>query len=424
MSFSEPSLSKGGSASHRDLGVWAILTLLGVCAVLANAPAPRRVFLSLALLAWIVEWFQRSRIRSSSLLFIPWLLVVLLSTTWSLAPMTTGVDALQEVISPIVAGLLASSLASRLEHRHLWWPFVLLAIAAFFAVLGALHVHAGYWPSTPEWLVGAYAGRGVASTLGVYLSLVGVAFLALNWTRQTGTQRRLLFLGCCLLMLGLLLGTLGHNRMFWFALLIGLLPWLLLLGRGSLKRKLGLGGGLLVVFVAGTIYSSYVAKTQFEPAAEQVVTQIGASYASDPRWLLWQSWLPVAEKRPLAGFGYGSRILPMIGTERVSTGSPELDVAAKHHAHNVLFNIVIQTGLAGLFCFLIALFGVWRLAFGDAQLAGSAAIKWRVAAISLLLGGLSKSMTDDFFWGPAGVVMWLLIGIMTGIGRRTEQEDK
>lgn len=245
MSFSEPSLSKGGSASHRDLGVWAILTLLGVCAVLANAPAPRRVLLSLALLAWIVEWFQRSRIRSSSLLFIPWLLVVLLSTTWSLAPMTTGVDALQEVVSPIAAGLLASSLASRLEHRHLWWPFVLLAIAAFFAVLGALHVHAGYWPSTPEWLVGAYAGRGVASTLGVFLSLVGVAFLALNWTRQTGTQRRLLFLGCCLLMLGLLLGTLGHNRMFWFALLIGLLPWLLLLGRGSLKRKLGLGGGAI-----------------------------------------------------------------------------------------------------------------------------------------------------------------------------------
>ena len=424
MSFSEPSLSKGGSGSHRDLGVWAILTLLGVCAVLANAPAPRRVLLSMALLAWIVEWFQRPRIRSSSLPFIPWLLVVLLSTTWSLAPMTTGIDALQEVVSPIAAGLLASSLASRLEHRHLWWPFVLLAIAAFFSVLGALHAHIGFWPSTPEWLAGAYAGRGVASTLGVFLSLVGVAFLALNWTRQTGTQRRLLFLGCCLLMLGLLMGTLGHNRMFWFALLIGLLPWLLLLGRGSLKRKLGLGGGLLVVFVAGTIYSSYVAKTQFEPAAEQVVTQIGASYASDPRWLLWQSWLPVAEERPLAGFGYGSRILPMIGTERVSTGSPALDVAAKHHAHNVLFNIVIQTGLAGLFCFLIALFGVWRLAFGDAQLAGSAAIKWRVAAISLLLGGLSKSMTDDFFWGPAGVVMWLLIGIMTGIGRRTEQEDK
>ena len=245
MSFSEPSLSKGGSGSHRDLGVWAILTLLGVCAVLANAPAPRRVLLSLALLAWIVEWFQRPRIRSSSLPFIPWLLVVVLSTTWSLAPMTTGVDALQEVVSPIAAGLLASSLASRLEHRHLWWPFVLLAIAAFFSVLGALHAHIGFWPSTPEWLAGAHAGRGVASTLGVFLSLVGVAFLALNWTRQTGTQRRLLFLGCCLLMLGLLMGTLGHNRMFWFALLIGLLPWLLLLGRGSLKRKLGLGGGAI-----------------------------------------------------------------------------------------------------------------------------------------------------------------------------------
>ena len=44
MSFSEPSLSKGGSGSHRDLGVWAILTLLGVCAVLANAPAAEHGF--------------------------------------------------------------------------------------------------------------------------------------------------------------------------------------------------------------------------------------------------------------------------------------------------------------------------------------------------------------------------------------------
>lgn len=424
MSFSEPPPSPGSSDNHWVLGTWAILSLLGVCALLANAPAPRRVLLLLALLAWIVEWFQRPQVRSSSLPFIPWLVVVLLSTTWSLAPMTTWADALQEVVSPIAAGLLASSLASRLEHRHLWWPFALLAIAAFFAVPGALHVHAGYWPSAPKWLVEVYSGRGVASTLGVFLALAGVAFLALNWTRQTANQQRLIFLGGALLMLGLLLGTLGHNRMFWFALLIGLLPWLLLLGHGSLKRKLALGGGLLVVFVAGTVYSSYVAKNQFEPAAEQVVTQIGASYASDPRWLLWQSWLPVAEERPLEGFGYGSRILPMIGAVRVSTGSPELDVAAKHHAHNVLFNIVIQTGLVGLSCFLLALLGVWRLAFSEAQLAGNAAMKWRVAAISLLLGGLSKSMTDDFFWGPAGIVMWLLIGIMTGIGRRAEQEDK
>ena len=244
MTFSEPFPSEGGSNSHWDLGVWAILTLLGVCAVLANVPAPRRVLLSLALFAWIVEWLQRSRIRSLSLPFIPWLVVVLLSSTWSLAPMTTGADALQEVVSPIAAGLLASSLASRLARRHLWWPFVLLLIAAFFAGLGALHVHASYWTSAPKWLVGAYAGRGVASTLGVFLTLAGVAFLAINWTRQTGAQRRSLFLGSGLLMLGLLLGTLGHNRMFWFALFIGLLPWLLLLGRGSLKRKLGLGGAV------------------------------------------------------------------------------------------------------------------------------------------------------------------------------------
>lgn len=407
------------SDSRSTLVAWSIVSLLGVFAFLANAPAPRRAFLLLAFLAWIVECVRRPKVRSLGLVFIPWIGIALLSAGWSPVPAVTVVDALQEVVFPLAAGLLAMSLASRVECSHLWWPFGLLVLAALPAAIGAGYVHVGIWPSAPKWLVGAYAGRGVASTLGVFLSLSGVALMAINWGGQKRTERGLLVLGGNLLLLGVVLGALGHNRMFWFALLVGLLPWLVVLGSGSRKRQFAFGGSLLALLIVGVVYSSYFAKVSVEPEAEKVVTQIGASYASDPRWLLWQSWLPVAEERILLGFGYGSRILPLIGAAHISTGLPELDVAAKHHAHNILFNIVIQTGFVGLLCFLIALFGVWRLVFGGRpEVLGENAVKWRLAAISLLLGGLAKSMTDDFFWGPAGIVMWLLIGTMAGIGRR------
>lgn len=417
MKFLSPHSSLAGSDSRFTFGAWIIVSLLGVFALLANAPAPRRAFLLLALGAWVIESIQRRQIRSLGLAFIPWLGVVVLSAAWSLAPATTVVNALQEVVSPLAAGLLAASLASRLERRHLWWPFILLALAALPAVLGAAYVHTGFWPTAPTWLVGSYAGRGVASTLGVYLALSGIALMVINWVRHSSCAGRgLLFLGVSLLLAGVLLGMLGHNRMFWFALLVGALPWLALAGRGSRKWRLGLGAALLAIIISGVVYSSYFAKAQLEPAPAGIVTQIGASYASDPRWLLWQTWLPVVAERPILGFGYGSRILPLVGAMHISTGLPELDVAAQHHAHNVLFNIVIQTGLVGLIAFMVVLFGVWRLVFGGEQSTEGDANKWRLASISLLLGGLAKSMTDDFFWGPAGIVMWLLIGILAGIG--------
>ncbi len=180
--------------------------------------------------------------------------------------------------------------------------------------------------------------------------------------------------------------------------------------------------GLLVVFAGGLIYSSYRTILSAEPAAALEVAKIGASFAGDPRWVLWNHWLPVVSEHPLLGFGYGSRILPLIGASHVSTGEPGLDEVAQHHAHNVLFNTVIQTGFIGLLAFLFALFAVWRLIFGGAQPASEVAGKWRIGAFSLLLAGLAKSLTDDFFWGPAGIVMWLLIGAMAGFGRRAEKD--
>lgn len=391
---------------------WVLLSLLGVFSMLANVPAPRRVFLLLALVLGVVEWFRRPAGRQTLYAFVPWLVIVLASALWSPLPAKTLADALWEVLSPLAAGLLAMSLARRVAPRYFWLPFGLLGLFVVPCVLGALHVHAGFWPAAPRFIVGTYAGRGVASTMGVFLSLIGFFVMAINWHALARERRVLIFLGGWLLLAGILLGVLGHNRMYWFALFVGLLPWLGRIGNLSLKGRMALRGVLLGLILAGVVYSSYFAKGQeaFEP--DRMVVQIGSAYSTDPRWIIWKNWLALSTEQPLLGFGYGSRVLPAIGEKHIATGMPLLEDAAKHHAHNVLINVVIQTGWIGLVCFFFALYGVWSLIFKRQANSGLARPdNWQLAAFSILLAALAKSMTDDFFWGPAGILMWLFVGI-------------
>lgn len=391
---------------------WVLLSLLGVFALLANTPAPRRIFLLLALVAGLVEWFKQPARRQASYAFAPWVLVVLASALWSPIPAKTLADALWEVISPLAAGLLAISLARRIDRRYFWLPFGLLGLFAVPCVLGALHVHAEFWPTAPRFIVEAYAGRGVASTMGVFLSLIGFFVMVINWRTVTSARSALIFLGGWLLLAGILLGVLGHNRMYWFALFVGLLPWLGRIRNCSVKGGFVLGGVLLALLLAGVLYSSYFAKGQKVLEPDQMVVEIGSAYSTDPRWIIWQNWLALGAEQPLLGFGYGSRVLPVIGAKHITTGIPVLEDAARHHAHNVLINIVIQTGWIGLGCFLFALYGVWSLIFKRQVNSGlEKPDYWQLAALSILLAALAKSMTDDFFWGPAGILMWLFVGI-------------
>ncbi len=339
---------------------------------------------------------------------------MLVSALWSPLPAKTLSDALWEVVSPLAAGLLAMSLATRIDRRYFWLPFALLGLFVVPCVLGALHVHTGFWPAAPQFIVGTYAGRGVASTMGVFLSLIGFGVIAINWRSADSWRGRLIFLGGWLFVAGGLLGILGHNRMYWFALFIGLLPWLGGIRHFSLRWRLALGGALLCLFASGILYSSYFAKGQAQSEPDQVVAQIGSAYSSDARWTIWQNWLVLSTEQPMLGFGYGSRILPVIGATHITTGVPVLEDAARHHAHNVLVNILIQTGWIGLACFFFALYGVWSLILRRQANSGLDKFdNWQLAALSILLAALAKSMTDDFFWGPAGILMWLFVGIFS-----------
>ena len=223
-----------------------------------------------------------------------------------------------------------------------------------------------------------------------------------------------------MVLLGAALGILGHNRMYWFAVFVGLLPWLGLLRQISLRLRVISALGVVLLVLSGVLYSSYIAKAQGPVSADGAVVQIQQSYTADPRWRIWESWVAVASEQPLLGYGYGTRVLPKIGVKHVPSVSPEHDIAAQHHAHNVFINVVVQTGLLGLACFLWMLFGMWQVIGNktDVFAGPDEQCKWKIAAASLLLAALAKSMTDDFFWGPATILMWLFAGIFAAGAQR------
>lgn len=390
------------------LAAWVALSLLGVAALLANAPAPRRVLLLLAFLGCVVECVRGGGLRRYLPYFLPWAAVALISAAWSLLPKTTAVDALGEAIFPIAGGLMAMAVAMRVEARYLLLPFAMLAAFAVVVLAGALHQHAGGWPAGPHWVTAAYPGRGVASTLGVLLTLAGGGLLA-----GARHRRGVPGLAAALIVCGLLLGVLGYNRMYWLALIIGLLPWLTHFRDLPRRLRRSLLAGLAALLLAGIVYSTLHPKVPLPPGAP---TPAASRLADDPRWQIWRSWLTVAATRPLLGYGYGSRILPRVGEQQIPGGHGDHDWAAQHHAHNVFINIVVQTGLLGLACFCGVLAGLGRMIFDAAV--PPASRPWQLAALSIVLAALAKSLTDDFFWGPAGILMWLLAGLFAGLARR------
>lgn len=403
------------SAGRLTLAAWVIISLLGVAVLLGNAPAPRRVLLVLAFLGCVVECLRAGTLRRYLPYFLPWAGIALLSAAWSPLPETTAVDALGEAIFPIAGGLLAMTLAMRVAGRHVLLPFAMLAAFSLPVLAGALHQHAGWWPAAPSWLTAAYPGRGVASTLGVLLSLAGGGLLA--GARQ---RRGVPVLAAALVVCGLLLGVLGYNRMYWLALIVGLLPWLNRFRDLPRRLRPALIAGLAALLLAGIVYSTLHPKVPLPPG---VPAPAASSYAEDPRWQIWQRWLAVAADRPLLGYGYGSRILPRVGEQQIPGGYGDLDWVAQHHAHNVLINLVVQTGLLGLLCFLWMLYGLWRIIFA-ASPPGVPPGPWQLAALSVVLAALAKSLTDDFFWGPAGILMWLLAGLFAGLARRRDSGER
>ena len=392
-----------------DLVAGGLISALLFASPLSNTPALRHL-LAFILLLLLPIYLARRQISWRELLpFGPWVFIVYLSALWSPASHTTLVDATWSVLAPVACFLTARHLASRYAAHTLHLPLSAFFVALLLITIGGAVQHLAWPLSLPDWLLRAYPARGIASTFAVLGAVIGLWLFFSDGCRTAASRRLHRLMGGCLLTTALALGSLGYNRMFWPTLAIAALPWCLFFTGTPLRRLLLLTGTILIV-VVGFLYATVIARPGMN-AIQAPLGVIAKGAEQDPRWAIWREWTKVIAERPLLGYGYGTRILPQIGKAHVS---PDMELTDSHgvtHAHNVFINVIIQTGLIGLACFLITLGAVARTAWAGLAhepVARSAAI----ATLSLLMSAISKSLTDDFFFGPPGIVMWILLGLL------------
>jgi O-antigen ligase len=108
-------------------------------------------------------------------------------------------------------------------------------------------------------------------------------------------------------------------------------------------------------------------------------------------------WCAIGFGKPLPALAYGSLI---------PTALVRLDGNVLTHAHNIFLNTLLQVGIVGLVLELMV-FGYLGYQFFRVRREHPWIYR---AGIALLLGMLTKNLTDDFMWQSTMLMFWALAG--------------
>lgn len=251
-----------------------------------------------------------------------------------------------------------------------------------------------------------YPGPGVASTYATLTLPLAVAWLTeAGWRRWT--MPTITLVAACVI------GALSQNRVFWLGfMMMAVFAFLAVWPVLTVRRRIV--GALVVALLclAGGIGFVKVV-TQRSPTAAPPVASVEHAVEQDPRLKGWQYWSRKAAQAPALGFGYGKKALALNLTAAEAEQISNITTDLLGHAHNLLLDVVLQTGIVGfaLFCWLLAALAgsYWRLS-GANRYARTLA----TAGILLIVGMLMKSVTDDFFDNPMILVFWSIAGMLMG----------
>jgi O-antigen ligase len=205
-----------------------------------------------------------------------------------------------------------------------------------------------------------------------------------------------------------------HNRTVWLgfaAQFVVLGTFLALRGRAqaapSTARRVRIAAGVIAVVAASG--ALFVAAT----AEKEAVRNARGTTLAEHRVALWPEIAERIAERPLTGHGFGRGLLRQSLQEELGDVSRNL-----WHAHNLLLDTMLQTGLAGLTLFLLLLgtiaFQAWRAARSADD--GLAACGMVLGA--LLAGMLVRNMTDTLLARQNALLFWGLVGVLLAWGGR------
>jgi O-Antigen ligase len=358
--------------------------------------------------------------------------VAYVSAAWSVDPSLTARRTTAFAALIVTGAALASIAAARPEVERAVLVGVLLAATAL--ALGGLAVlafaHGDAIQSADTQSPARYQGLGGNPNTAAMLLSLGVP-LALRFVLEAGRAAvRVLAAAVLALLAGSIVASGSRGALI--AALVGALVLVGSVARG--RRRLALAAATAAAFGLGVWITqlpkplprpvhrtaSTLLRPAFERNAERVLPlgqEIGAENGAHPsirrrlfgssgRSQAWAGALHAWERRPVAGYGFGTEERAFVDRYYFfDAGLPE----------NSYIGALLQLGLAGLALLVAAaLWALWRLRLSP-------------AAAALLAGGLVLGLTQSYLFAvgnDATIPVWLAWFMLAAAAARSRQEPR
>jgi O-antigen ligase len=329
-----------------------------------------------------------------------WAGICVLSLAWSIRPGYSAGE-LKNEIGYVMIAFLVFFYTTGTETAWRLWRMTIITSCIVVSVLALVFVaHSDSWPMNARF----FPDRNMFST---YIVLVTPLFLVT--LAQDGIRPLAGTLAGLAVPLTLACGYLTLNRTMWPALVIEVIVFFWLVARKTSSGMRSRVTGALVLIVLCAIFAAAFLAVDYMKVGPGATgpDAIEKSMKQSLRPRIWSYAATRIAQRPATGYGFGREILRP--DFQAHSGTPVI-----RHAHNMILNYALETGLPGalllllLFAALVRTF--WMLyATAPREL-------WSVGAfgLTLLAGAAVKSMTDDLLIREDSLLFWSLIGMSLG----------
>lgn len=298
-------------------------------------------------------------------------------------------------------------------HLRIWTPW-LWAIFLGLVLLSISNVI--LWFSTGVAIFSGHFYNGVGAFTTYLLTVLPFIVLLLF---RLPVRRRLARIAVRLVpLLFLIPAYFSLNRWVWVSLAVTAAVLFLLLGFVARNRAQRVSSVLALCMLVGLsavlLYVSLERRLVVQAKSGPVINE---TIALDPRPQLWHFVYDEIAAHPLTGAGFG------MGSFNYAYPQWKKQNGVLFHAHNVFLDAGVQMGLPGVLIMVLLFTAVmrqyWGLYQGDQRL-----VQWIGACgIAMVIGVVTKNMTDEFFRRDLAMLFWALVGMSLGYGQRKQRES-
>ena len=362
------------------------------------------LLLILLVLAALLALRERARLQLMPAIWLPfalWAAWAAASLAWSIEPERSLKEWRNEAFYTACA-LWGCFIAAQTRVA----PRVLAPVlaAAALAVCGVSIWE--YSKGRAEYLTGWHGGPGDHSS--TLLMLMPCAVMAGWYARRLGASAWLLFAAAALAAVFFVSAYATLNRTIWigFAVQFAVLGAFLAL-RGGASRKLA-AAAVAALAAFALVFVAVQAELKDTKGA-----RAARAPKVDTRMALWPEVAAHIAERPLAGHGFGRGLLRAELQETLHDVDRNL-----WHAHNILLDAALQTGLIGLGLFLLLIGAIVRAAWRFVRSADDGVAACGMVLIALVAGMLVRNMTDTLLARQNALLFWGLVAVLLAWGSR------